>query len=71
MTHTKLLLMAVASLALSGCIRHTIEPVASHTVRVAENKDSDVLWILYDNRLMRCTGASDKPVCVPAGAFER
>jgi len=53
---------AVCGLSVSGC--GAIVPVSSHTVRVAEHRDADVVWVSHGGILMRCSDTRTGPVCV-------
>lgn len=49
----------------TGCTPQ-LSPVSSHTLRVAENQDADVVWVDYDEVLMRCSNTAQGPVCIRA-----
>jgi hypothetical protein len=41
-----------------------LTPLASHTVRTAPDHDVDVLWVIDDGHLARCSAKNDVPSCV-------
>jgi hypothetical protein len=49
--------------ALGGCA-HPVAALSSHTIQVAPNQEADVLWMIKDGQLVRCTGEGGKPACV-------
>lgn len=72
--HTRLpMLLALAALAAAGCTPPTaaFAPLGSHTLRVAPDKDADVVWLIkaerdgqnYKETVMRCHDAEGGPVC--------
>jgi hypothetical protein len=68
-----LMLLAVAAVAGTGCAQPTaaFAPLGSHTLRVAPDKDADVVWLIkaerdgqnYKETVMRCHDAQGGPVC--------
>ena len=64
---TRVIFLASAAclFGFTGCVK-PLAPVASHTIRVAENQNRDVVWVDYAGDLMRCTNEATGPMCHPA-----
>jgi hypothetical protein len=68
-----MLLLALVTIALpfgtTGCTTTRVASLASHTIQVAPTQEADVIWLLKDDRLIRCTGEGTKPSCTVVGSF--
>jgi hypothetical protein len=70
----------VASSALTGCAPRVVgySPLASQTLRVGADQDSDIVWLLRiqgdgsqtTETVLRCYNSQQGPVCVPARAAQ-
>jgi hypothetical protein len=63
-----LVLVGVVCSGLSACVplapAWPYSTMASHTVRLAPDRDSDVLWVQnVDGKLYRCAQKGEAPVC--------
>jgi hypothetical protein len=75
--HARSLIFLSLVAALSGCTQSTIAyvPLGSHTLRVAPDREADVVWLVRaDNpgtanareTVMRCHNSDQGPVCLAA-----
>jgi len=66
-----------AALGATGCAQHVVgfTPIGTVTVRVAQEQEADVVWLIKDEgktggvaheTILRCHNAEQGPVCVTA-----
>ena len=50
------------SLASAGCSTATYT-LSAHTVEVAADRETDVVWVARGGHILRCSGRGDRPTC--------